>query len=37
MQYMDLEGLPNAAKVGLVAGIIAILAVGAYAIISNFF
>ena len=34
---MDLEGLPNVAKVGLVGGIIAIFAIGTVAIISWLF
>jgi len=33
---MDLEGLPNAAKVGLLAGVGAVFVIGAYAIITLF-
>jgi len=34
---MDLEGLPNAAKVGLLVGIGVMFTIGAYGIISLFF
>jgi len=34
---MDLEDLPQAAKVGLLGAIVAVFAIGAYAIISWFF
>ncbi len=34
---MDLEGLPNVAKVGLVGGIVAVFAIGAVVIVSWLF
>ena len=34
---MDLEGLPNIAKVGLLAAVVILFAIGAYVIISFFF